>query len=92
MSALDEGFRKRLAMVFHAWQEGIAAALRKGQTHGRVRSDVDPAATAGFLIATLEGYVSLAKNAQDAKVMKAGIRNIVGWLRSLRPPGNHKRG
>jgi len=92
MSPLDEGFRKRLAMVFRAWQEGIAAALREGQTHGRVRSDVEPAAAAGFLIATLEGYVSLAKNAQDAKVMKAGIRNIVGWLRSLRPPGNHKRG
>jgi len=92
MSPLDEGFRKRLAMVFHAWQEGIAAALRKGQTYGRVRSDLEPAAAAGFLIATLEGYVSLAKNAQDAKVMKAGIRNIVGWLRSLRPPGNHKRG
>ena len=92
MSPLDEGFRKRLAMVFHAWQEGIAAALREGQTQGRVRRDVEPDAAAGFLIATLEGYVSLAKNAQDAKVMKAGIRNIVGWLLSLRPPGNHKRG
>jgi TetR/AcrR family transcriptional regulator, transcriptional repressor for nem operon len=92
MSPLDEGFRKRLATVFHAWQEGIAAALREGQTCGRVRRDVKPAAAAGFLIATLEGYVSLAKNAQDAKVMKAGIRNIVGWLRSLRPRGEHKRG
>jgi TetR/AcrR family transcriptional regulator, transcriptional repressor for nem operon len=92
MSPLHEGFRKRLARVFHSWQEGIAAALREGQTCARVRRDVEPAAAAGFLIATLEGYVSLAKNAQDAKVMKAGIRNIVGWLRSLRPPGNHKRG
>ena len=92
MSPLDEGFRKRLANVFQAWQEGIAAALREGQAGGRVRRDVKPAEAAGFLIATLEGYVSLAKNAQDAKVMKAGIRNIVEWLRSLRPPGNHKRG
>ena len=92
MSPLDEGFRKRLATVFHAWREGVAAALREGQTQGRVRRDVKPAEAAGFLIATLEGYVSLAKNAQDAKVMKAGIKNIVGWLRSLRPPGNHKRG
>ena len=40
----------------------------------------------------VEGYASLAKNAQDAKVWKAGIRNIVGWLRSLRAPGNRKRG
>jgi TetR/AcrR family transcriptional regulator, transcriptional repressor for nem operon len=92
MSPLDEGFRKRLAMVFHAWQEGIAAALREGQTQGRVRRDAEPAEAAGLLIAMLEGYVSLAKNAQDAKVMKAGIRNIVGWLRSLRPPGNRRKG
>ena len=92
MSPLDEGFRKRLAKVFDAWREGIATALREGQTHGTVRRDVEPTEAAGLLIAMLEGYVSLAKNAQDAKVMKAGIRNIVGWLRSLRPPGNHKRG
>jgi AcrR family transcriptional regulator len=91
MSPLHEGFRKRLAMLFQAWREGIAGALREGQAQGRVRRDVKPAEAAGFLIATLEGYVSLAKNAQDAEVMKAGIRNIVGWLQSLRPPGNGKR-
>jgi TetR/AcrR family transcriptional regulator, transcriptional repressor for nem operon len=92
MSRLDEGFRKRLAKVFRAWQEGIAAALREGQIQGRLRRDVEPAQAASFLIAMVEGYGSLAKNAQDAKVMKAGIRNIVGWLRSLRAPGNRKRG
>jgi TetR/AcrR family transcriptional regulator, transcriptional repressor for nem operon len=92
MSPLDEGFRKRLAKVFHTWQEGVAAALREGQTQGRVRRDVEPAETAGLLIAMVEGYGSLAKNAQDAKVMKVGIRNIVGWLNSLRAPGNHQRG
>jgi hypothetical protein len=40
----------------------------------------------------VEGYGSLAKNAQDLKVIKAGIRNIVDWLNSLRAPGNRKRG
>jgi hypothetical protein len=91
MSPLDAGFRKRLAMVFHAWREGVAEALREGQAHGSVRRDVEPADAAGLLIAMVEGYGSLAKNAQDPKVMKAGIRNIVDWLRSLRPPGNRKR-
>ena len=91
MSPLDAGFRKRLAMVFDAWRKAIAFALREGQTHGRVRRDVEPADAAGLLIAMVEGYGSLAKNAQDPKVMKAGIRNIVDWLRSLRAPGNHKR-
>jgi hypothetical protein len=57
-----------------------------------VRRDLEPAQAAGLLIAMVEGYGSLAKNAQDAKVMEEGIRNIVEWLRSLRPPGNRKRG
>ena len=92
MSPLHEGFRKRLAMVFHTWQEGIASALRAGQTHGKVRRDAEPAEAAGFLIATLEGYVSLAKNAQDPKVLKAGIKNIVVWLESLRPFGQRRKG
>jgi TetR/AcrR family transcriptional repressor of nem operon len=91
MSPLDAGFRKRLAIIFAAWRGAVAATLREGQIHGSVRSDVEPADAAGLLIAMVEGYASLAKNAQDPKVMKGGIRNIVAWLRSLRAPGNRKR-
>jgi TetR/AcrR family transcriptional regulator, transcriptional repressor for nem operon len=91
MSPLDAGFRKRLAIILHTWREAVSSALREGQTHGSVRRDLEPADAAGLLIAMVEGYGSLAKNAQDPKVMKAGIRNIVDWLRSLRPPGNRKR-
>src|SRR5580700_1811324 len=93
MSPLDAGFRQRLATILRNWQDGVAAALRDGQNQGKVRRDLEPAQAAGLLIAMVEGYGSLAKNAQDAKVMEAGIRNIVEWLRSLRPPrGNRKRG
>ena len=92
MSPLDERFRKRLEKIFHAWQEGVTTLLRKGQSQGTVRRDLDAHETASFLIAMYEGYVILAKNAQDANVWKVGIRNIVGWLQSLRPPGNAKRG
>src|ERR1700732_760814 len=91
MSPLDAGFRKRLEMVFDAWREAAAAVLREGQIHGRVRRDVEPTDAAGLLIAMVEGYGSLAKNAQDPKVIKAGIRNIVSWLSSLRREGNRKR-
>lgn len=91
MSPLDAGFRRRLATIFRNWQDGVAAALRQGQKHATVRRDLDPAQAAGLLIAMVEGYGSLAKNAQDANVMKAGIANIVEWLRSLRPPRNRRR-
>ena len=92
MSQLDEQFRKRLERIFHAWQGGIAMALRKGQSEGTVRRDINPDATASFLVAMVEGYEVLAKNAQDAKAWNVGIRNIVGWLGSLRHPDNCKRG
>jgi len=86
MSQRDERFRRRLANLFQEWQEGIAAALRGGQSEGRVRRDLDANEAASFLVAAYEGYVMLAQNAQDVKVLKVGIKNIVGWLQSLRAP------
>src|SRR6202453_698429 len=88
MSPLDAGFRKRLETIFDAWREAVASVLREGQIHGSVRCDVEPNDAASLLIAMVEGYGSLAKNAQDPKVIKAGIKHIMGWLRSLRQPGN----
>ncbi len=92
MSQLDEQFRKRLEAMFHAWQEGVAMALRRGQSQGAVRRDLVPDETASFLIAMVEGYLVLAKNAQDVKVWNEGIVNIVGWLQSLRAPRQSGKG
>ena len=92
MSPLDEQFRKRLERLFLAWQDGVATLLRKGQSQGTVRRDLNPDETASFLVAMVEGYASLAKNAQDTKVWEVGIRNIVGWLKSLRAPRQSWRG
>ncbi len=92
MSQLDKEFRKRLERIFHGWHEGVTTVLRRGQHQGTVRRDLVPEETASFLIAMVEGYEVLAKNAQDAKVWNTGIRNIVGWLNSLRAPGNRRRG
>ena len=92
MSPVNEQFRKRLERLFLAWQEGVAALLRRGQSEGTVRRDLNPEESASFLVAMVEGYASLAKNAQDAKMWEVGIRNIVGWLRSLRPPRQSPKG
>lgn len=86
MSLLDEQFRKRLAAMFRAWREAVSMALQRGQSQGTVRRDVVPDEAASFLVAMVEGYEVLAKNTQDVKVWNAGIRNVVGWLQSLRAP------
>jgi TetR/AcrR family transcriptional repressor of nem operon len=90
MSQLDEQFRKRLERIFHAWREGIAIALRRGQSQGTVRPDLVPEETASFLIAMVEGNEVLAKNAQDVKVWNLGVNNIVGWLNTLRAPSKRR--
>jgi AcrR family transcriptional regulator len=92
MSRLDEQFRKRLEAMFRAWQKSVAMALRRGQSQGTIRHDLIPDEAASFLIAMVEGYEVLAKNAQDVKVWNQGIRNIVGWLHSLRAPRQPGRG
>ena len=92
MSPLDEEFRTRLQRIFQAWQKAIANALRRGQSQGTVRRDLGPDETAGFLIAMYEGYVVLVKNAQDPRLWNVGIKNIVGWLKTLRAPRPLRRG
>ena len=51
-----------------------------------MRRDLDAREAAIFLVAMYEGYVTLARNAQDVNVLKVGIRNIVGWLDTVRAP------
>ncbi len=86
MSPLDEGFRKRSAKIFRDWRDAIAFALRAGQKRGQVRREIDPVETATFFIALYEGYISLAKNAQEPAVLRSGLRAIVRHLETLRAP------
>jgi AcrR family transcriptional regulator len=85
MSPLDERFRQRLAQVFEDWQAGIANALEAGRLRGLVRREVNPKDAATFIVAVYEGYVSLAKNSLDARVLEAGVRHLVSYLTALRP-------
>ena len=86
MSPLDEGFRMRLSEIFTNWIGGVTDALRLGQVNGKVRRDIDPRETATFFVASYEGYISLAKTGQDARVLLSGIEQLRLYLEGLRPP------
>jgi len=87
LSPVDEGFRNRISELFHDWETAIAQALRRGQARRLVRKDVDVDEVATFIVAAYEGYLSLAKGSQDAGKLRAGIRNLIGYVESLRVPG-----
>ena len=61
MSGVDEGFQQRIAGLYQRWEAGVTRALQRGQTQGRVRPDVDVAAAATFIVASIEGALGLAK-------------------------------
>jgi len=84
MSATDEGFRRRLDSIYKNWRERIAAALERGKQNNSVASHVDADSTATFLVASLEGCIGMAKNAQDMDtLMQCGL-GVIGYLETLK--------
>ena len=86
MSPIDEGFRQRINHVFNLWRAGLSKALARGQANGRVRPDIQPAESAAFIIAAMEGCVGMAKNAQDPALLYSCGGQLIQYLESLRPP------
>jgi TetR/AcrR family transcriptional repressor of nem operon len=75
-----EGFRARLQGVFSAWQERLGDALRRAQARGHVDPACDPAATAAFVVASLEGAILMAKLAKDIEVMERCVAELGRYL------------
>lgn len=92
MSNLDEGFRTRLDQVLEEWRGVISRRLRTGQEAGSVRKDVDPDATAAFLVAVFEGIASSAKAAKSREHLKQVAGTVAALIESLRPIRESTRG
>lgn len=86
MSALDEAFRERIEAVFAAWRGAIADALRRGQASGQVRTNVDAPCAASFILASLEGSLSLAKSARDEALFFSNMKLLSEFIETLREP------
>lgn len=84
MSPVDAGFRERIAMLLDAWRAAIAQALERGRADGHVAAHVDPQATATFFVASLEGCIGMAKNAQSLDMLMQCGDGLVAYLETLR--------
>jgi AcrR family transcriptional regulator len=85
MSPLDDGFRQRINQIYELWREGLARSLRFGQANRTVTSDINPVDCATFIIATLAGCRSIAKNAQSREALSACGQQLLRYLETLRP-------
>ncbi|MBV2120447.1 MAG: TetR/AcrR family transcriptional regulator [Candidatus Thiodiazotropha sp. (ex Ctena orbiculata)] len=84
MSPIDPGFRQRIDHLYRKWQESIEKILRDGQQGGTVNPSIDPADAALFILASLEGCMGIAKNAQSIDELKRCAQGLFGYLDSLR--------
>jgi len=84
VSALDAGFRKRIARIFLLWRGGISDALERGQREGSVRTDVNTGAAAIFIVAAIEGCVGMAKSGHDINLLYECGAGLMQYLETLR--------
>lgn len=84
MSPIDEGFRQRINKAITHWRTDLQEALERGQQAGTVASWVNTAQNATFFIATLEGAIGLAKNAQDRRLLDDCVAGLINHLEGLR--------
>ena len=84
MSPVDESFRVHLNRVFQEWVGVVAAALKRGKTSGEVRRDIDPEATAFFIVSALEGCVGMSKNTQSVTAYRNCLAQLGRFLDTLK--------
>jgi len=86
LSDVHEGFRKRLASVFTTWHARFAEALAEAKRRGEVVAACEPAATARFVVASLEGAILLTKVTKDIGVMEQCVGELKRYLAAYEVP------
>lgn len=85
MSPVDEAFRRKLEAIFAAWRAAIATALAQGRKKGQVRKDIDPEATAAFIVAAFEGAIGSVKTSRSLPLARMIVSGLEAYVESLRP-------
>ena len=85
VSSQDDELRRHLEAVMVRWVAALRDALARGQGAGTVRADADPERVARFVVAAIEGAISLAKTARDPAVLRGSYEELGSYLEALRP-------
>jgi AcrR family transcriptional regulator len=83
MSPVDEDFRSRLNRILGRWQDAFEDALRRAQTAGEVRGEVNCRAAALFIVSAWEGCTGTAKNMQSVESYRACMSQLQSYVSSL---------
>lgn len=84
MSNLDEGFRERIDTNFKLWINTLSEKLEEAKRKKYVRNDIDSEVISRFVIAIIEGCISITKVEKTKAQSAACVSQISDYLKSLR--------
>lgn len=86
MAPIDEGFRQRLARIYHQWYDAITGAIERAQQVGQVVTDIDPGQTAVMVVATMEGCLNSGMISRDKEQLLRCGGGLVRYLNMIQTP------
>ncbi len=84
LSGTDEDFATLLVSIMERWHEAITDALQRGIDANIIRADVNVQQLAYFIIASIEGSLSIAKAARDEETYHSNIAILITYLNILK--------
>lgn len=84
LSANDEDFFTLLASIMDTWHDAITDALQRGIDANIIRADVDVVQLASFIIASIQGSLSIAKGDRDVENYHSNIAILITYLNILK--------
>ena len=85
MASQDKGFQERVSKQFKNWIKVYTQLFEQAQKKGQVRIDIEATEAARFLIAALEGCISVSKAEQSAEQWQACRSQLSIYLQGLAP-------
>ncbi len=86
MAPVDPGFRTRLQRALNLWIDELEVHLKRGQTAGFVRPEVDTRQAAHFIVLLHEGVYGLIKGLGDPGAFRTLFASVKQYLRSIETP------
>jgi AcrR family transcriptional regulator len=84
LSANDKEFSTLLASIMDAWHDAITDALQRGIDANIIRADVNVPQLGHFVIASIQGSLSIAKGYCDEETYHSNVAILITYLNILK--------
>ncbi|MFA6188124.1 MAG: TetR/AcrR family transcriptional regulator [Sulfuricurvum sp.] len=84
LSAVDEDFAILLTSIMDTWHDAITDTLQRGIDANIIRADVNVQQLAHFVIASIQGSLSIAKGDRDEETYHSSIAILITYLNILK--------